>query len=218
MYPGYPDIIECQDPTTNRSNYYFLKYIDATQSHIVYHRPGKWTTNFTLTYNFDGSFNQQQGDQSHKCQNWTLDQIYNDARAYNIVTSKTLIGANTDTLKPGRPDAIMCVNQTTNNGYVFYHDVSSSLVSEYRYLKPSSDAAIKLNFNNDGSFASLELVNEDVENTSCKNLSLETLYKTGHAFNFKTSDTDNTSLSLDSQFPDLLNCADTASATTTTSS
>jgi len=60
-------------------------------------------------------------------------------------------------------------------------------------------------------------MNEDVENLGCNNLSLEDLYSKGQAFNFKTSDTSNTNLSLNDQFPDLINCAGDDSGWTTTS-
>jgi len=143
MYPGYPDTLQCLEPSTGRGKWFLLKTIDYVQGFIIYEMPGQWSTRYYVAFNFDGSFNQQGGNESQKCQDWTLDQIYADGRAYNIVTSKTLVGANTDTLATGRPDSIMCISQSTKNRYIFYHERSNSLLSEYKYMKSSTDRGIK---------------------------------------------------------------------------
>lgn len=138
-----------------------------------------------------------------ECSGLTPEQLYEQGRAFDLVTSKTIDttwGSESSSIRPRFPDAIRC----SESNVIFWKTDNlryNSLLRDGTTLPPS------LNFDGDGNDVAAF---SDAFTTGCRQLPIITLYQSGRAFNLVSSKQPDP-LGLTTMFPnwpDALRCSD----------
>ncbi len=160
MIEDWPDAILCGDVNdANNPLPLLLAYKMSTAVRYSHH---EYHTNYTITYNLDGTVNSQVGMNAagpYSCDNETITQLYADNRAFNFVGGGSGSGGGgggscTDGMVSGWPDVIQCdVDVPDLGGRILYlqnapYDLGGGT---YHYVEPeASGSSNRIIFNGDG--------------------------------------------------------------------
>ena len=135
-----------------------------------------------------------------ECVDKTIDELYENGRAFNIVYSTSKADSGTHSMYLTKPDILKCTSEGST--YIFWAFEVKKLGStaKYRYLENYPENNL-ISFNEDNTF------HEGIkpEHNGCANKSVDELYENGQAFNSARSGGSGNSLT---NFPDIIVCAE----------
>lgn len=166
MQPGWPDAIACQNGAI------FWKATD-TSYRQAFHADRR------VFFNNDGTYQRTIGDSTSACQHRGIQDLYDEGRAYNVVSSREVDPFGLTSLESNWPDALRC----DDAGRVFYRAQKGI----YRAINRGDLTQHYIGFDaTTGEFDDDNLVRSSNMGDGCLGKSIGELYDEGRAFNIVT--------------------------------
>ena len=159
----------------------------------------------------DGIYASRSGhDESSKgCEGKSIQQLYEEERAFNFVTSKEQDFSGQTSMVAGWPDAIACGVRVATGGMFFAHNVGpAGFLSLYEQMVGGENRAVY--FTDKRMYD--HRAGNDGSSKGCEGKSIVQLYNEGRAFNFVTSKEQDFSgqTSMVAGWPDAIRCGSDA--------
>lgn len=203
MIPGWPDAIRCGSGTMGGS----IAWLHGADNTGAFYTPQMVSTVFQpVVFSSNGSFLGTNDISTMGCQGKSMQQLYQEGRAFNLVTSKIFDPIGTSTMYANSPDAIRCgvgnVLSTAPSGkiapwgaiYLFGGIAPATTITHharYDQAYPLQERCVL--FSSMGQYYLRR--GDDQSSIGCVGKSIQQLSQEGRIFNFVTSRVPDTTIS-----------------------